>query len=93
MWTRYLQATVAHSLVVGMDSSSDGNSPVSYASVVRGYSSPSEISGQSIKKKGTLCGCLLNSPQKNTDSHFASSASAIELCDFFHGNYYSIDQY
>ena len=30
------------SVVVGMDSSSDGNSPVSYASVVRGYSSPSE---------------------------------------------------
>ena len=39
------------------------------------------------------CGCLLNSPQKNTDSHFASSASAIELCDFFHGSYYSIDRY
>ena len=37
-----MQATVAHSLVVGMDSSSDGNTPVSYASVVRGYSSPSE---------------------------------------------------
>ena len=34
-------------------------------------------------------GCLLNSPQKNTDSHFANSASAIELCDFCHGNYYS----
>ena len=34
-------------------------------------------------------GCLLNSPQKNTDSHFANLASAIELCDFFHGNYYS----
>ena len=32
---------------------------------------------------------LLNSPQKNTDSHFANSASVIELCDFFHGNYYS----
>ena len=28
-----------------------------------------------------------------TDSHFPSSASAIELCDFFHGNYYSIDRY
>ena len=24
----------------------------------------------------------------SADSHFASSASAIELCDFFHGNYY-----
>ena len=31
-------------------------------------------------------GCLLNSPQKNTNSHFATSASAIELCDFFQGN-------
>ena len=31
-------------------------------------------------------GCLLNSPQKNTNSHFVNSASAIELCDFFHGN-------
>ena len=36
-------------------------------------------------------GCLLNSPQKNTDSHFATSASAIELCDFFQGN--SVLQY
>ena len=36
-----------------------------------------------------LSGCLLNSPHKNTDSHFANSASAIELCDFFRGNYYS----
>ena len=27
---------------------------------------------------------LLNSPQKNTDSHFANSANVIELCDFFH---------
>ena len=33
-----------------------------------------------------LSGCLLNSPQKNTNSHFVNSASAIELCDFFHGN-------
>ena len=33
--------------------------------------------------------CLLSSPQKNTDSHFANSASVIELCDFFHCNYYS----
>ena len=36
-----------------------------------------------------LSGCLLNSLQKNTDSHFANSASAIELGDFFRGNYYS----
>ena len=34
-------------------------------------------------------GYLLNSPQKNTDSHFPNWASAIELCDFFHGNCYS----
>ena len=53
----------------GMDSSSDGNSPVSYASVVRGYSSPNEKWSE-YQKEGDAEATAIASVQSTIDDVF-----------------------